>query len=166
MTESETEAPVFEVCACVVLGRVRLPGVCSICGHPTTTAGAPDDSRLPGSDHTIGELRDAIEKMRNINDGFYWTCFHAGIGSTAHAFLEFCGLQSAYIQMCSRMLDRGIDFSSANVHGSVSPDMPAHSVIYLAEKFECIYGHAIGRDPKLSALFVKAALGRELKDAP
>lgn len=123
------------------------------------TKGLPDDVRLPGSESTLGELRELIAKMRKYNEQFYWTLFGSGIGASAHAFIEFCGLQSAYIDVCEAALDSGIDFTQANVHSGGRVPLPAHKVAYIAEKFGCIFGHAIGDDHELREIFILGALG-------
>lgn len=124
----------------------------------TDTRNLPDDTRLPGHDFTLGEMRETIRRMRKINAAFYDTVFFQGIGGTCHAFVEFCGLQAAFIDMCEQALVEGIHFPSANTHSGQPWPVEEHKVDYLAEKFNCIYGFALAQNPELRKRFIERGL--------
>jgi hypothetical protein len=118
-----------------------------------------DETKLPGHQYTLGEMRAAIAKMREINHQFYWLCFHGGMGTACHAFIEFAGLQAKFIDMCERALEAGIEFPFANQHAQTPWPMETHHADYLGEKFHCIYGFAIGPNAELRKAFIKSGLG-------
>lgn len=115
----------------------------------------PDEYRLPGHAHSLGEMREMIRKMRTVNKDFYAAATHTG----CHAFIEFCGLQAKFIDICQESLDAGIEFPMANTHSGESLALAPHHALYLGEKFNCIYGHTIGADKQLLATFLHAAMG-------
>lgn len=126
-----------------------------------TTRDMPDDTLLPGHQYTLGEQRETIRRMREINATFYGLVFSAGMGSRCHAFVEFCGLQAKFIDLCEAALERGIEFCFANQHSAAPWPIEAHHAAYLGEKFHCIYGFALGPDPALRQVFLDAGLGKE-----
>lgn len=125
------------------------------------TSGMPDETRLPGHGMTLGEQRETLRRMRALNEQFYWKLNHAEMGSLCHAFVEFCGLQSKFIDLCELALRDGREFSHLNTHSGESLGFDAHHAAYLGEKFRCIYGFAIGPDPELRAVFLEHGLGPE-----
>lgn len=96
----------------------------------------PDDTRLPGHQYTLGEMRAMIRSMRDINSRFYAEVFHGGV---PHAFIEFCGVQGEFINMCDLMLAQGIEFPLVNRHGSTQFQVHDFQAAYLGEKFGCIF---------------------------
>jgi len=100
------------------------------------------------------ELRDAIERMRAVNTAFY----RGAVNAQVHAFIEFCGMQSKFIDMCQRALDSGQDFMGINKHSGETWDVYEHDIRYLAEKFSCIYGPVFKGREELKQLFIKEAL--------
>lgn len=96
----------------------------------------PDDTRLPGHQYTLGEMRAMIRSMRDINQRFYGEVFHGGV---PHAFIEFCGVQAEFINMCERMLAQGIEFPCVNRHCETQFRVPDFQARYLGEKFGCIF---------------------------
>ena len=72
----------------------------------------PDEYKLPGHAHSLGEMREMIRKMRTVNKDFYAAATHTG----CHAFIEFCGLQAKFIDICQEALDAGIELPMANTH--------------------------------------------------
>jgi len=120
-----------------------------------------DDTTLPGHSYSLGEMRDTIRKMREINSAFYAMVFQAGMGSHCHAFVEFSGLQAKFIDMAEAALDAGIEFPFANTHSSTSWPMEVHHAAYLGEKFNCIYGFALAQSPDLLEAFNKEAFGEK-----
>jgi hypothetical protein len=119
----------------------------------------PGETRLPGHQHTLGEMRATIARMRAINAQFYALCFSGGIGGSCHAFIEFAGLQAKFIDMCQAALDAGIEFPFANQHSASPWPLERHHVDYLGEKFQCIYGFAIGPNKELRDAFIESGLG-------
>lgn len=106
------------------------------------------------------ELRETIALLRRLNAEFYGLCFEHGVGSRCHAFIEFNGMHSKFIDMCERLLHQGVDFAYVNGHGSEALPFDAHDVLYLGEKFNCIFGHSM-TDPKIRRVFQLAAFGKE-----
>lgn len=45
-----------------------------------------------------------------------------------------------YIKICQQTLNRGIDFTTCNVHLGQSLVIEDYNIQYLAEKFSCIFG--------------------------
>jgi len=113
----------------------------------------PDEYKMPGHDYTLGEMREMIRKMREANSIFYRLAADTG----CHAFIEFCGLQSKFIDLCQESLNQGVEFPMANKHSAKDLRLEEHHAAYLGEKFECIYGHSIGSSPGLANAFLHAA---------
>jgi hypothetical protein len=100
-----------------------------------------------------------VELLRLLTTNTYWRFFNAGIGTRAHAFLEFVGLMSKYVDICDRSAKAGIDFVHANKHGGTALEMDGHDIDYIAEKFGCIFGPVFRTRPELAKRFAKLALG-------
>jgi hypothetical protein len=118
----------------------------------------PDETVLPGHQYSLGDMRKMIRTLREANERFYWDCFHAGIGTSCHAFIEFAGLQSKFIDMCEEALNAGIEFPFANQHSQTSWPIKQHHAAYLGEKFHCIWGFAFGPNPELREAFIEHGL--------
>lgn len=116
----------------------------------------PPDHRLAGHQYTVGELRDMIGKMRDVNAEFYIRATTTG----CHTFIEFCGLQAKFIDLCEESLLRGIEFPFASRHSGTELALANHHADYLGEKFACIWGHTIASDPGLRRTFERAAFGK------
>lgn len=112
----------------------------------------------PFSPRTPERLAEIVKRMRVANQSIYQTLFRMHFGADCHAFLEFCGLMSKYADLCSRAAKNGIDFGRANIHTGTPLPMEKHDVLYLAEKFECIFGSFFRANPELARLFAKKAL--------
>jgi hypothetical protein len=123
------------------------------------TRSMPDDTRLPGHMYTLGEMRATIAKMKQINAAFYSMVFENGMASRCHTFVEFCGLQAKFIDFCEQAMIQGIDFTQANQHSGEPWPLDSHHARYLGEKFQCIWGFAIGPNPELRRAFIAAGLG-------
>jgi hypothetical protein len=108
-----------------------------------------------GSQWSKQELAETLKVMRDLNHNFYVMCFTSGLGARCHAFLEFNGLMSKFVDLCERAYDNKIDFSQANQHGGVELPVEEHDIEYLGEKFRCIFDFAIQRSPKLKDAFVR-----------
>lgn len=124
------------------------------------TRDMPDDAKLPNHSYALGEMRNVIRKMREINERFYDLCFFGSIGSSCHAFIEFAGLQAKFVDPCQAALDEGIEFPFANQHSAQEWPLHSHHAKYLGEKFHCIYGFAIGANHDLREEFIKSGLGQ------
>lgn len=115
----------------------------------------PPETILPGHQYSIGEMRETIALMRKLNSEIYNAMFWSGIGARCHAFIEFCGLQAKYIDICEAALAQGLEFPFSNGHGAPT-HLDEHHARYLGEKFGCIFSSVID-DPKLCAAFLEAA---------
>jgi len=101
-------------------------------------------------EHTPSERENMLRRMRGAKDLFYMLAREIGV----HQFLEFAGLIGEYIIICEAAHREGIDFAT---DGKLP--MRAHHAAYLAEKMDCIYGHAFAVDPELRRVFVRTFLG-------
>lgn len=106
------------------------------------------------TDRTV-RLRAVIRRMKHASDTFYALAAMAG----NHSFIEFTGLLNEYIQVCSRAIDDGIDFTMASTHTGVALPMESYNFGYLAEKLNCIYGPSLVADPKRLEAFVAKISG-------
>lgn len=100
-----------------------------------------------------------LERMEQANRRVYATLFSMHFGSDCHAFLEFCGLMSKYTDLCRGAHHAGIDFTQANAHNGQVLPMNNGDVLYLAEKFDCIFGSYFRANPDKARLFAQKALG-------
>lgn len=96
------------------------------------------------------ERKEQVAKMRKVSDAFYGAAANTGV----HAFIEFCGLMSKFIDVCERTSQQGVDFNEANTHTGQVLAVEEHDVVYLAEKLDCIFGPTL-EDPKLRKVFFK-----------
>lgn len=101
------------------------------------------------------ELQQALKKMRAVSDQFYRGAVHTGV----HPFIEFCGFMNEYISVCQRSLEKGIDFAQASAHSGLALDMASHHALYLAEKFDCIFGPTLRANPDHRDAFWNALQG-------
>lgn len=121
---------------------------------------------------TKEELVALAAKLSELRESVYWMLFAAGIGSEAHAFIEFCGMMSVYTQMASAAAQAGIDFRHANVHSGKPLKLHAEQAKYLGEKFDCIFGPALRANPAAARAFLtelgfaKTSLARTMKGQP
>jgi len=104
---------------------------------------------------TIEDHRETIQRLKKLNEDFYWLCFHAGIGHRAHSFIEFNGIQSKYIQLLSMAVEAGHDPHIFNEHSQVPLPVEAHDMEYLAEKLRCMFGPILDSNPEAKAAFIK-----------
>lgn len=100
-----------------------------------------------------------IAKLRNLNTQFYWMCFASKVGSEAHAFIEFNGLMSKYIDLLEKASEEGIDPSHVNEHCGVALPAETHDMQYLGEKLRCIFGPVIDSNPDAKAALKHALFG-------
>lgn len=100
--------------------------------------------------HVTREMRATAGKVYDL---FFWS----GMGSKVHAYIEFCGLLSKYVDICQRAAERGIDFTVSSVHTGIPLPVEVHDMHYLGEKLACIFGPMIAANPK-----AREALKKEL----
>ncbi len=101
----------------------------------------------------------SLEHLRRVNSVFYSDAVQGEI----HAFIEFCGLQSKFLDICTNMFRNGQDPRNTNIHSGIPLPVECHDIEYLAEKFKCIFGAAFKENPKLSDLFCERVFGRRLE---
>jgi len=112
----------------------------------------PDDYKFEGHQYTLGEMREMLAEMRRVNKAFYPMACATG----CHTFIEFCGLQSKFIDMCEQAMLQGVEFPFANRHTGLSMKLHEHHAEYLGKKFGCIFGPAL-QDYRLRKTFDRAA---------
>lgn len=108
-----------------------------------------------GVTHTEAELREMVQKMKHASNAFYVAAVHTG----NHAFIEFTGFMNEYIKVCERMVSTGKDFTQCTAHTGTSLDMKAYEAMYIAEKFECIFGPTFRNDLGLFRTFAVRVMG-------
>lgn len=116
-----------------------------------------ESKRLASDDQARrGEL---LQRMAQASERTYWSFFTADFGSTCHAFIEFNGLLSKFVQLCGRAHEQGVDFTMANTHSGTALPMKAHDAAYIGEKLDCIFGPALRANPKAMAAFLAVIQG-------
>lgn len=101
--------------------------------------------------YTKEEREEQVKKMRRVTALFYPEAAATG----CHAFIEFCGFMAKFIDVCEKSSKQGIDFNEANTHTGQELVVHDHDVVYLAEKFSCIFGPTL-EDPARRAVFFQA----------
>lgn len=79
---------------------------------------------------------------------FYWACFHHGIGSKCHAFIEFNGVMSKYIELVRLAEAAGIDPQHISQHLPLALQVDNHHLEYLGDKLRCIFAPFIRNNPE------------------
>lgn len=102
--------------------------------------------------------RETVKILRQLNAEFYSMCFNAGVGSRAHAFIEFNGLMSKYIDLVSMAVEGGMDPQLLNEHNNTPLPVEDHDMEYFGEKLRCMFGPTLDANPA-----AKAALRKALK---
>jgi len=105
------------------------------------------------------ELLALAARMRAVSDATYYLFFKSGMGAEAHAFLEFCGVLSKYVDICERCAEKEIDFRFMNTHSGEGLPIEVHDMRYLGEKLDCILGPAIRANPEARAALREALFG-------
>lgn len=100
--------------------------------------------------YNLEERTEQVRKMRKVANAFYGQAIQTG----THAFIEFCGFMMKFIDICARTSEAGTDFNEANTHTGQTLVVEDHDIVYLAEKFDCIFGPTLS-DPKKRAVFFK-----------
>lgn len=112
-----------------------------------------------GGEWSQEDLMKIVAAMREVSNRTYDVFFWGNMGAYAHAFIEFNGLLSKYVDICQRAAEQGIDFTDANVHSGIPFPVEEHDMNYLGEKLQCIFGPMINANPR-----ARAALKRALFD--
>lgn len=108
----------------------------------------PAQSQPPPADVTA-------EAERVVQD-LYWKLYRADFGSRFHAFLEWCGVLSAYL---GAVRDTGIDPRMLNAHTELGVLTAEHRLVYLAEKLHCILAPLLrGADEATRRRFLRVLL--------
>lgn len=127
-----------------------MPQALCVCGSPL--ADVPGAERCIDCDRERDlEMHDpaiTFRILRKLREDFYWQCFRAGVGSRAHAFIEFAGVMAKYLDLLERAhREHGIDPMVASTHtGEVLP-VESHDMRYLGEKLRCIFAPFIDANP-------------------
>ncbi len=109
------------------------------------------------------ELRDLARRMRVVSNETYNLFFVLGMGSEVHAFIEFCGVLSKYVDICERCAEQGIDFRFLNTHSGAGLPVEVHDMVYLGEKLDCILGPAIRSNPAASEALKQALFAADAR---
>jgi hypothetical protein len=102
------------------------------------------------------ELQTLVDDMRRVSTCVYWMFFRENMGAKVHAFVEWNGVLSKYIDICARCAERGIDFRRLNVHTGGALPVEVHDMAYLGEKLQCIFGPMLTSNPKAARALHKA----------
>jgi hypothetical protein len=105
------------------------------------------------------ERAKLLDTMRQVVEKTYWMFFNAGIGTHCHAFIEFNGVISKYVDLCQAAHTAGIDFTQSNEHTNTQLPAEEHDMHYLGEKLGCIFGPTLRSNPKLKWAFLRALEG-------
>lgn len=90
--------------------------------------------------------QEKLQAMDALVEAFYWRAQKIGV----HAFIEFCGLMSEYINVCRDAEKSGSGWEYSNTHGGPPLPFKGNHLRYLAEKLDCIYGPAFRQSPDLA----------------
>lgn len=101
--------------------------------------------------YTKEERDQQVKKMREVANAFYYPATRTG----CHAFIEFCGFMQKFIDVCEKSSQAGVDFNESNTHTGGELVVEDHDLIYLAEKFDCIFGPTL-EDPAKRRVFLRA----------
>lgn len=107
------------------------------------------------------DLLALVARMRAVSAQTYDLFFLANMGGEVHAFIEFCGVLSKYVDICERAAAQGIDFRHLNTHSNRPLPVFAHDMEYLGEKLACIFGPALRSNPVAAAVLRRALFGSE-----
>ena len=98
---------------------------------------------------------ETIKSLRTLNRQFYALCFQANVGGRAHAFMEFNGLMSKYIDLMERAVAAGLDPMQINEHNRTAMPAAGHDMEYLAEKLRCMFGPILDSNPEAKEAFMR-----------
>jgi hypothetical protein len=125
--------------------------------HPEVSAAAQRYERMREKILEMPLKRESLLALANhmseVASETYYLFFRAGIGTHAHAFIEFCGVLNKYVDLCRKAAEEGVDFTTANVHTGKSIPVEAHDMRYLAEKMKCIFGPMLAANTEARRAF-------------
>lgn len=119
---------------------------------------------IPDEPASKEELLALTARMRAVSNTTYDLFFSSGMGGDVHAFIEFCGVLSKYVDICHRCAEQGIDFRLLNTHSGQSLPVEVHDMQYLGEKLDCIFGPAIRANPKAGEILRDMLFGCPQRD--
>lgn len=90
-------------------------------------------------------LQDILSGMRAVSRVFYAQASQINY----HQFIEFCGFMNEFIKLCESARDQGIDFTQTE-----ALPIRQFEAAYLGEKFECIFGATMRKNPEAWRRFV------------
>lgn len=102
-----------------------------------------------------------IQDMKMLASATYNMFFKENMASKCHAFMEFNGLLSKYIELCQAANDAGIDFTTANKHNALALPVAPHDMEYLAEKLACMFGPTLRANPEAKDAFLRVLIGED-----
>lgn len=114
---------------------------------------------VPDEPTSKEELLRLVARMRAVSNATYDLFFTTGMGGDVHAFIEFCGVLSKYVDICERCAQQGIDFRHLNTHGNTALPVENHDMEYLGEKLDCIFGPALRSNPAAAQVLRHALFG-------
>lgn len=88
---------------------------------------------MESDDRAMAEL--TLEQMEAYAQLFYRSAQAVG----HHQWLEMTGIMREYLKLCRAELEAGRDFRTQPI------DPPLHSVAYILEKLDCMFGDAFIR---------------------
>jgi len=99
-------------------------------------------------ENTRNELEVSLEKMNSAATFFY---HHAARTGCQH-FIEFCGLQREYVNLCIDALEANLDFMQNEFQESIK----SYRLQYMAEKLNAIFGPILAKStPAQREEFIK-----------
>jgi hypothetical protein len=122
-------------------------------------------AKKPKADPETKRRAAIIQDMKMLASATYNMFFKENMAGKCHAFMEFNGLLSKYIELCQAANEAGIDFTTANKHHAQALPVAEHDMEYLAEKIECMFGPTLRANPKARAAFLRVLLGEEHDEA-
>ena len=102
---------------------------------------------------------EALVKMKSVVKATYSICACMDIASYCHAFMEFNGLMSKYVDLCENMFKKDIDFRTMNTHLGSPVPCAAHDIEYFAEKLSCMFGPAVRSSAETRKVFLGEFIG-------
>ena len=123
----------------------------------------PDDvvNRYCGACNAFHDelLARPVRTLDALVQQFYWACFRANVGSDAHAFIEFNGVMSKYVQLLHGAAKQGVHARYVSEHSGAALPCETHDMAYLGEKLRCIFAPFIDANPQARDVLRKALFG-------
>jgi len=110
----------------------------------TMTTSVPETDRdLFRTEYSVEERERMLARMKEVRDSFYAAAVRVGL----HQFIEFAGFMGEFIKICESMHRDGVDFGT----NDLAPK--DYQMMYVAEKFDCIFGEALMK-PEMREAFI------------